>query len=216
MKSLHLIASASMLALPSFALADGELGDIWVYASGGNLVTGAWDHDTGDVTSLDRRVFSAEFGEDPAFPFSTDEPGIGSDLVGTMLTMNMLQGLGIWNGSGFSSSSDVLQAAFGGQEVSSSAGGGFSFLVTQGLDLHAEFTLAGLRGADPANGIYLAAFNFAASGLATSQTMWVVYNLGMDEEAHEEAIEWVEANLVPAPGALTLLGLAGLTGRRRR
>jgi len=216
MKSLHLIASASMLALPSFALADGELGDIWVYASGGNLVTGAWDHDTGDVTSLDRRVFSAEFGEDPAFPFSTDEPGIGSDLVGTTLTMNMLQGLGIWNGSGFSSSSDVLQAAFGGQEVSSSAGGGFSFLVTQGLDLHAEFTLAGLRGADPANGIYLAAFNFAASGLATSQTMWVVYNLGMDEEAHEEAIEWVEANLVPAPGALTLLGLAGLTGRRRR
>lgn len=216
MKSLHLIASASLLAFSSVALAGGELGDVWVYASGGNLVTGAWDHDTGEVTSLDRRVFSAEFGEDPAFPFSTDEPGIGSDLVGTTLTMNMLQGLGTWNGSGFSGSAAILNVAFGGQEASSSAGGGFSFLVTQGLDLHAEFTMAGLRGADPANGIYLAAFKFAASGLATSQTMWVVYNLGMDEESHEEAIEWVEANLVPAPGVMTLLGLAGLAGRRRR
>jgi hypothetical protein len=216
MKSLHLIASASLLALPSFALAGGELGDIWVYASGGTLLTGAWDHDTSEVTSLDRRVFSAEFGEDPAFPFSTDEPGIGSNLVGTTLTMGLSPTLGAWNGSGFDFATSELMGEYGGQSFQTGSGGSFSFLVTQGLDLHAEFTLFGPGLTDPANGIYLATFEFSAAGLGTSQALWVVYNLGMDEEAHEAAIEWVEANLVPAPGAMMLLGLAGLAGRRRR
>jgi hypothetical protein len=38
----------------------------------------------------------------------------------------------------------------------------------------------------------------------------------MSEEEHDAAIEWVELNLVPAPGAIALLGLAGVAGRRRR
>lgn len=220
--SLPLIATLSIAtafgAIGATARADeGEAHkDIWVFASGGALRTGSWDHDTGKVTSLAERVFKAEFGEDPLFPFSIDDPGIGSSLVGVTLTMNLLEGLGAWNGNGFDASDSYLFASYGGQDAFSTSGGSFSFLVTEGLDLHADFTLFGAGGVDPTNGIYLAAFTFASAGLATSETFWIVFNLGLDEAAHEAAEEWVEANLVPAPGALALLALgAGLRRRRR-
>jgi hypothetical protein len=210
------LSATIVLALPTRALAHGETGDIWVYASGGNLVTGAWNHDTGEVTNPFARVFGVEFGEDPAFPFSTDEPGIGSSLVGTTLTMGLSPTLGAWNGSGFDFSTSTLMGEYGGQSFQTGSGGSFNFLVTAGLDLHAEFTLSGPGLTDPANGIYLATFQFSAAGYGSSQPLWVVYNLGMSEEEHDAAIEWVELNLVPAPGAIALLGLAGVAGRRRR
>ena len=205
-----------VLALPTLALADGEIGDIWVYASNGNLVTGAWDHSTGEVTNPFSRVFAAEFGVDPAFPFSTDEPGIGSSLVGTTITMGLSPTLGVWNGSGFGFSTSTLMGEYGGQSFQTGTGGAFSFLVTAGLDLHAEFTLSGPGLTDPANGIYLATFQFSAAGHGSSEPLWVVYNLGMSEEEHGAAIEWVQSNLVPAPGAMALLGLAAMARRRRR
>jgi hypothetical protein len=210
--------ATAFLACASEARADeGEAHkDIWVSSSSGALRTGSWDHVTGEVTSLSERVFKAEFGEDPEFPFSIDEPGIGSDLLGSTLTMNLLQGLGAWNGNGFDAANANLLASYGGQDAFSSTGGSFSFLVSEGLDLHADFTILGLGDSDPANGIYLAAFTFASANLATSETFWIVFNLGLDEAAHEAAEEWVAANLVPAPGALALLALGGALGRRRR
>ena len=216
--SATLSIAAAFLACTSVAMADeGEAHkDIWVYSSDGALRTGSWDHDTGEVTSLSERVFGAEFGEDPQFPFSIDEPGIGSNLIGSTITMNLLQGLGAWNGNGFDSANAYLLASYGGQDAFSTTGGSFSFLVSEGLDLHADFTLFGLGDADPADGIYLAAFTFASANLATSETFWIVFNLGLDEAAHEAAEEWVAANLVPAPGALALLALGGALRRRRR
>jgi hypothetical protein len=216
--SASLAFATACVAMDATARADeGEAhNDIWVYADGGALRTGSWDHETGKVTSLASRVFEAEFGEDPMFPFSIDEPGIGSNLVGATLTMNLLAGFGVWNGSGFDAASASLLASYGGQDAFSTTGGSFNFLVSEGLDLHADFTAFGAGGADPANGIYLAAFTFSSAGLATSETFWIVFNLGLDEEAHEAAAEWVEANLVPAPGALALLAVgAGLRRRRR-
>ena len=70
--------------------------------------------------------------------------------------------------------------------------------------------------ANPLAGIYLASFTVSAAGLSTSETFYVLFNLGSDEAEHDAAIEWVESNLIPAPGALALLGLAGLASRRRR
>lgn len=208
------VASA-VLALASTATADVVHADIWVYQLGGALVTGGWDHETGEVVNASQRVFEAELGADPSFPFSGDEPGIGSNLVSATLTMKLSPTLGAWNGSGFDFSTSALTASYGGQSASTGSGGSFSFLVTSGLDLHAEFTLSGPGTTDPANGIYLATFEFASSGLVTSEAFWVVFNLGMSEEEHDAAVEWVEANLVPAPGAIVLLGVAGLLRRRR-
>jgi hypothetical protein len=203
-------------AIAASARADGDQPDMWVYASGGTLVTGGFDHATETVVSQDLRVFEAEFGIDPTFPFSGDEPGIASDLVGSTMTFNLLQGLGVWNGNGFDASGANLLASYGGQDAFSSSGGAFSFLVTEDLDLHPEFTLLGANGADPANGIYLASLRFSSAGYANSDTLWIVFNLGMDEADHEAATQWVEANLVPAPGAIALLAFGAMAGRRRR
>lgn len=220
MQQHHRFSILTLFTLTTFAAAaraekEPHL-DLWITASDGALVTGGWDHLTGEVVNPSQRVFEAEFGIDPAFPFSTDEPGIGSDLVGTTLTMNLLAGLGRWNGSGFDASPSWLFASYGGQDATTTAGGSFSFLVTAGLDLHPEYTLAGAGGADPANGIYLASFTVSASGLATSDVVYAVFNLGMAEADHTAAAEWVEMNLVPAPGALAMLGISGLVARRRR
>jgi hypothetical protein len=206
---------STVLALASAATPDLVHADIWVTQIGGRLVTGGWDHGTGTVVNPSQRVFEGELGADPSFPFSGDEPGIGSDLVGVTLTMKLSPTLGAWNGAAFVFSTSALTASYGGQSASTGSGGSFNFVVTSGLDLHPEFTLSGPGTTDPANGIYLATFEFASSGLVTSEALWVVFNLGMSEEAHEAAVAWVEANLVPAPGALALLGAAGLMRRRR-
>lgn len=213
-----LVSSSVTLALAAPALAALEKGhaDVWVTSSGGRLVTGGWDHETGEVTNPAQRVFEAELGIDPAFPFSGDEPGIGSDLVGSALTMNLLAGLGSWNGAGFDAAPGGLLASYAGQDALSTSGGSFGFLVTPGLDLHPEFTVFGGDGNDPANGIYLAAFTVSSAGRATSETFWIVFNLGMGEAEHEAAVEWVESNLVPAPGALAVAALAAVTGARSR
>lgn len=66
-------------------------------------------------------------------------------------------------------------------------------------------------------GIYLLEVRFGMSGFVTSAPAWIVFNYGLDEEEHGLAVEWVEENLVPAPGVPALLGLGGLVaGRRRR
>ena len=118
---------------------------------------------------------------------------------------------GRWNGAGFDAATSSLFASYGGQDATSTAGGSFGFLVTAGLDLHPEFTLV-----DPLDGVYLASFTASSAGYATSESFYVLFNLGESEIDHDEAIEWVEANLVPAPGALALLAAGVLVGRRRR
>lgn len=215
MRFISSVLLCSLIAPVALAEKEPHL-DLWVTAANGTLVTGGWDHLTGQVVNPSQRVFEADFGIDPAFPFSTDEPGIGSDLVGTTLTMNLSSGLGIWNGDGFDTSTATLLASYGGQNATTAAGGSFSFLVTAGLDLHPEYTVSGAGGVDPANGIYLAAFTLSGAGYATSEVFYAVFNLGMTEADHGAAAGWVESNLVPAPGALATLALAGLATRRRR
>lgn len=212
-----LLAPVTILSLPSIASADGGGHvDLWITGSPGqSLVTGGWDHETGKVVAPFLRVFEGDLGADPSFPTSGDEPGIGSDLIGASITMNLLAGLGLWTGSGFESTGTTLLASYGGQDAFSSTGGSFSFLVSSGLDLHPEYTLLG-GDANPAPGIYLAAFTADSEGFSTSEVFWITFNLGLDEETHEAATAWVESNLVPAPGAIVLLAIAGVVRHRRR
>jgi uncharacterized protein (TIGR03382 family) len=210
-RTASILAVTGVASLGSVAHADGALGDVWISSLNGTLITGGFDHTTGTVINPSQRVFAADFGIDPAFPFSTDEPGFTSDLLGSTVTINLLQGLGRWNGAGFDAATSSLFASYGGQDATSTAGGSFGFLVTAGLDLHPEFTLV-----DPLDGVYLASFTASSAGYATSESFYVLFNLGESEIDHDEAIEWVEANIVPAPGALALLGAGLLVLRRRR
>jgi len=198
---------------------EGEHFDIGVWNDNGILRTGGWDHDEEALEVADLRVFEAEFGEDPVFPFATDEPGLGgvaADLglaEGSTLTLNMASGLGAWNGSGFSyDTGATLSAQYGPTTVDTNAGGSLDFLVTEDYDLHPIWSIDENAG----DGAYLIELTASMDGLQTSESFWVVFNLGLDHEDYEASVEWVEGNLVPTPAALPALGLAFLAGRRRR
>ena len=71
------------------------------------------------------------------------------------------------------------------------------------------------------DGIYLVGMHLLHSTGIESDPFYMVYNLRLDESLHDEAIEWVEANLVPEPTSLSLagislLGMAAFARRRRR
>ncbi|NBX36156.1 MAG: hypothetical protein EBR10_02890 [Planctomycetes bacterium] len=217
-----LAISAIALCAPlnsAFAgVVEGPHADIYVWAEGAQLRTASWDHGTDQVIDPSARVFSADLGADPDFPFAIDEPGIGSNLVGATLNMYPNGGMSRWTGNGLGSSDHVLSISYGGQSANTIDSGFISFLVIDDLDLHPDYSLAGSQSSvDPDPGIYVATFRFEAEGFDPSAPLWVVFNLGSDEADHDAAIEWVQANLVPAPGALSLLALMGArSGRRRR
>jgi uncharacterized protein (TIGR03382 family) len=126
-----------------------------------------------------------------------------------------------WNGTDFTTvSTSRFQLDFGPQSMASA----LTDDVVTGIELaadseggihdHPTFTLL-----DPASGIYLLELSVSSVGGTYGETLpfWVVFNNGESEEAHEASIEWVENNLVPTPGAMTLLGVGLLAmGRRRR
>lgn len=212
----------AVVATSAVALADdddheGEHFDIGVWNDNGTLRTGGWDHDTESLEVDYLRVFEAEFGEDPAFPWSIDEPGVGGeDLglpVGGTLTMRLASGLGVWNGSGFDTTSDTTMFVdYGPSSVDSLTGGDTNFILTEEFDEHPIFSIE----ENTADGAYLLEFNFLMDGFASSDPIWIVFNLGLDHEDYEASVEWVESNLVPAPAVLPALGMAALFGRRRR
>ena len=62
MKLFLSVVSLSTLAYASSAMAEEVHGDIWLYVNSNQLVTGSYDHTTGDIISPNTRVFEAEFG----------------------------------------------------------------------------------------------------------------------------------------------------------
>jgi opacity protein-like surface antigen len=122
-----LILPALIGATVTVASADEEHFDIGVWNNAGTLTTGGWDHDTESLEVANLRVFEGTFGEDPAFPFATDEPGVGGaaadvglELGGTF-TLNIDAGLGQWNGNGFDTAAEELMNVDYGTEASTSS-----------------------------------------------------------------------------------------------
>jgi hypothetical protein len=207
--------------------------DLWLQAadgpSGPHIVTGSITEGT-PISEIER-VFGAELGKDVAFPFSTDEPGLqalaGPLTAGMTWSFNIVSALGQWNGSdGFTTPSETMLIEFGPASAQTDGGfvGGFNFTGQPDglLHEHFEFTLQGgtLGGADPADGIYLLTLEFlgvnGTTSYAASDPVFLVFNLNMSEEAHDEAIQWVQDNLVPAPGVMAMLMGFGLIRSRRR
>ena len=203
----------------SFAVADEEHYDIGVWNDNGTLMTGGFDHDDETLAVQNLRVFEAEFGEDPVFPFSTDEPGVGGVAAdmglteGTTIELNVSAGLGVWTGSGFNyGSANSMSIDYGPTMVDTLTGGTLNFLVTEDFDLHPIWSV----NEQAAPGAYLVELTAAMTGYETSESFYVVFNLGLEEDDYEASVDWVSENLVPAPGVLALLGMGGLAVRRRR
>ena len=223
MKRTAIIVSS---ACASLALADG--GDYGLAIVDGVTSVGIGDHDAGTISDFGERVFGADmFISGPNW--FADEPGIfiaqGSLPDNTQVGFTLTQSLMYWDGTGavsFAQSTNAMTLGFGPVSVSTALDGspvaGFSLNYDAdqigGFDEHFDYTLDGSAAA----GIYLLANSFSLTGAADSEVIYTVFNAGLDEGTHDVAIEYVETVLVPAPGAMGVLAVAGLgvVSRRRR
>lgn len=220
----HVAAATTALLLALPASADEEHFDVWLQiGDDGNLTTGSI---TEDLDPIDEswRVFGAEFGE-AGVPFFADEPGFQA-LDGTFdpfytFRINIDGPVQVWNGAGFADTPERMSLGFGPSNVTSGDGPveGFTFDAESlgGFHDHFDLTIDG-PGVDPGDGVYLLPLSIAdeSGGFGATETFWFVMNLNMDEAAHDAAIDYVQENFVPAPGALAVLLAGGLVGRRRR
>jgi hypothetical protein len=213
-------------AAASIALADG--GDYGLVIIDGVTNVGIGDHDEGTISEIGERVFAADmFVSGPNW--FADEPGIFIEEASlpdnTQVGFTLTSALMYWDGTGpvsFSQSADAMTLAFGPASVSTAFNNnpvaGFALNydadLAGGFDEHFDYTIDG----SAAGGIYLLANTFSLSGAADSDVIFTVFNAGLSEEIHDEAIDYVESVLVPAPGAMGVLAFAGLgvMSRRRR
>jgi len=171
------------------------------------------------------RVHEGELGE--LAPNFGDQPGFESfDIAtGASLGFDLLGDLRVWNGAGFDlAPANMTVGLFldSPAEVSvDTAPGvapGFAFATHDGDEAHGDLQFRYNGAADPA--IYLLELRIWTdmAGVGHSGSIFLVLNQGLDEVDHEAAADYVEANIVPSPGAAGMLGLAGLAalGRRRR
>lgn len=198
--------------------------DIWLYASGNQIVTGSITEDGTPLNDV-HRVFGSELGADLAFPYSAFEPGFQTHGAGfgssTQLTFTIADPLGAWNGDGFDPADETMTIEFGPQSATSGAGPmpGFDFFTDSAGTLHDhfDFTLNAGANPDPDPGIYLLSLSIAgvSPSYAASDPFYIVFNLGQTEEDHDAAIAWVEENIVPGPSVAWVFA-AGLGVKRRR
>jgi hypothetical protein len=214
--------------------------DVKPYVANGQIVTGGHD----DAAGIDEpvvRVFGYDFGEDPADPFFAQDPGFnapsGSGLPGgSQLRFDLLSSLFYWNGTGSpaltNASSESMTFSFGAntRNVTGSSGvqSGFSLQTVNAdgsVHRHLNSFLNGSDGnALPASvdgveapaGIYVLAMELTSSDstIASSEPFYVVFNNGLSESIHDEAIDYVASTLVPEPAMFA--GMLSLTCIRRR
>lgn len=222
------VAAAGLLVLLASS-AQAHEGDYGLAIIDGQVAVGLGDHDSGMITDFGERVFGAEMDISGPNWFG-DEPGIfieeGSLPDNTQVSFTLTGALLYWDGTGpvsFSQAANAMSLTFGPASVSTDQGGadvaGFSINfdadAVGGFDEHFDYTI----DASAPMGVYVLANTFSLSGAADSEVIYTVFNAGLDEDAHDAAIKYVESVLVPAPGALSLMGLAGLglgAGARRR
>jgi hypothetical protein len=222
---LSLAAGLGVAAITPLATAEEEHMDVWLQNLGSTIGIGGVSED-GTEFFEGVRVFGAEFGEDPVEPFFADEPGLQAfedfDPF-QQVQVNFVDAVTRWNGDGYSDTAETVTLSFGPNSLTSGdgfvSGLPFSMDAEGGFHTHFDILLNG-DGGNPGDGIYLLPLQaeFLGSGpMSPSETFWFVMNLNGSEADHEAAIEWVEQNLVPAPGAAILLALVGIgRGRRRR
>ncbi len=145
-----------------------------------------------------------------------------------VVTANLLPdlncSLAYWDGNGavdFTAAIESLSIDDGFNSITVSGGSGVvSGSVspwtsdTDGLGHgHMDFLLNALD-ADASTGVYLASLTLSASGVESTDPIYFVFGYGLEEPALDEAIEaaeeWVESNLVPEPGALSLMLLGAM------
>jgi len=205
---------------------------------GGQIVSNGWSDAEGEFHP-DERVFGYEFGEDEGDPFFAGDPGFnvrpGSGFnEGSQMGFHLLATLLYWDGA--DEGNIVFTAPAAGTSITYNFGNpSLDRVVTDATfdaadrflgslidgsgstHFHINSFIAGPGGDDPADGIYLVQMAILNSQVASlSEPVWIVYNLGLDENLHGAAMEYVETTFVPEPAALMLLAIGGAAALLRR
>lgn len=221
------IAAATMT---SIALADTFDSHVGINVENNHLSTQGWQSGTGYLG--EKRLFAFDIESGPGIA------DVGTNSVGGTFTtpgeigFSFMGQLHQWNGDDFTASINHMIVQRGPLQAQSSTGVvvGFGTAVRDENShpsdpaqwgrhhVHADYWIGGDNVQD---GIYLIEMQLwyqGAGSYADSKSFWMLLNRNADLGDVQLAIDFANANIVPAPGALALLGLAGLAGvsRRRR
>lgn len=237
--STSVLAAAGVIGLAGLASSasahgEGDLG--FLFDSSGNLTTFVADDESGAFDEPGEAVFAADMdamglADGPGF-FTTDgatvPAGYAALVAGSTVSYRTIAALRVYDAGTDSYVATDAQLAqdSGGMTVftptTDMSVAGFSYDYSGGeFDQHPDFGLVGTGGLGTADaGAYLWQFRLSvldSSGnlIDETGTIGYVFNFGLDEDAHEAAIEAAEG-IVPAPGAAGVLAVGGLVGLRRR
>lgn len=223
-----LTAAFAAITLAGAASAGGKgphADDIYLKVLNGRIATGTFD----EGVFRRSRVFGAAMGVD--FPNFADEPGFesakGTFTPDTSIGFDLLGPLMVWTGASFAADPDLAMEVAKGPESRFTGGvgsvvTGFALPVDEDGDFHEhyDYSLHDLSRGDAIEGIFLLSMRLWSTddGVGRSTPYWIVFNQGIDDTIHDEAIDWVRDNIVPAPGAgiAALMIGAGAFARRRR
>jgi len=179
------------------------------------------------------------FISDPGFNASSSSGLTPS----SQLRFNVLDSLKYWDGTGFGGvpSGESIDFSLGSSSLtvteSSGMQTGFNIQTVTSTGVVHKHLNNELRGSDgntvPAGsgiwgpgdgveataGIYLVSIELLLNptgGILKSDPIYFVFNSGVDEEIHEDAIDFVQTTMVPEPTSVALVGLLGAAFLRRR
>ena len=209
----------------------------------GDLLTGQYDFDSGQVVDAHTRVYEGEFD---VFG-TTDEPGfnalsqsnipVGFQALGGNEELSFVAnsfGVGgaranLWHWDGVgevdfamaTNSLTISKAPFpvfnSTLDGSDTDVDGFVIGTTSAdgfLHKHIDFGLTDISAG--AHGFYLWSLDLTVGG-DTADSIFFVHGFGIEDEmAHEAAIDWVGAHVVSAPGGLLIAFAIPALGLRRR
>ncbi|MEN0021374.1 MAG: hypothetical protein AAF747_10880 [Planctomycetota bacterium] len=231
-------ALVSTAALTASAVAGGD-GDVGFRFLDGSVITTIALDDQFDTEAAFPEGFEVErvFGVDFDSTGAVDEPGFYINSFSRIPGLRDLsltytqQPLRVFDGTDFVATDHTLtqiNGIPGVNEISSpttGTSGGWVFPIsvpTSGpfeFDNHPDFQLD--NGSDAlVAGAYLweIEFNFIDASdnvVFSTDSVGLVFNFGLSEEDHDEAIEAAEA-IIPTPGAAAVLAMAGIGASRRR
>jgi hypothetical protein len=180
-------------------------GDIAVTRTGSTLVTNAYDP---ALALTPERMFLATLG-DTGVPRFTSNPGFeaaaGTFAAGSRLGWNAVSGLQRWNGSAFEPAVGMeleLKYLTLRSTVAAAPVEGFSLAVQSngGIHRHLGFTLRDAFGSGPSTGAYLLSLQLYATGsTGVSDTLWILFNDGIDTAAFDAIAQAAREVLLPDP-----------------
>ncbi len=227
----HLLLGASVSLIAFNAMADegghGHEGDIDAVVEDGKI-----EIESGILLAGGSKLFETEFGEF-GNDYVTDEPGFildaGSLTPGQVLGYQILNPLSFWDGTNWISTTPgsetiTISDSVGAPTVVSDSSiiEALGFIEYAGADGGVSDTHLDFEISNPATtGAYLLELvlvgyeaDLTTNLNITSDTFFIAFNFGMDEEDYEASIDALAPVPVPAAWLLMLSGLAPLALRR--